>query len=780
MAQERIEIKFIPTGNVALVKAIKELDRATKKLNGELGKLNKVNIRVAQTQDLVSKRVSANTAAVHANSTAFTKLQSSVAIYRNKMLLAAFAISLFQKGVVSLVTQFSKFKDVGEGFTALTGTIQNSGNVLTQLREATDGTVDSLDLMTQANNAMLLGVVKSDKQLAKLFDTAQRLGKVMGLDTVKSIESLVTGMGRQSKLMLDNLGIMIDLDTAYQNFANANGITADSLDETQKKLAFNAEVLRVAGDMVKALGEENLSTSQHMAILSVSTAELSRMMGELLTPIAVALSKALRFLVDNLDASKLKAFSAALGTMTVFIVAQRIALVLLIKKYIVMAYTMVTFAGVLGSARIAFDALTAAMMRNVVGLVMVAISSLIGVIVFYNDTVDDAIHKTNKYGGALITADTDQAAFTASVSKSVDNLRQELLILEAENEMMAYAAKLRRDLTADNHGLTSSEVTLFNAIQKRKEELKEIARLEREQTGALDLLTNTYKQTTQGQIEHLEAQLAIVDAYSITNELTAEQVAGYQAILDKIDELVKKQNEDSIEPLNLLGEATQTQLQNLSDFFGQYAQMSQQTAAGRITDIDNATNAELQALRNTNKFRTMSATAQAAAEKKITDKAEKDKAKVRKKTNKILAAQFYIEQVLAVNSAVMNTADAYTKALTKDPTGVLATWVAGLGAAQVALIASQKPPKMRRGGYIGGKRHAQGGTLIEAERGEFIMSRNAVESVGLEAMNRINQGGGGAINVNFTGNVLSSDFIEEEAIPQIRDAIRRGADIGVG
>ena len=121
-----------------------------------------------------------------------------------------------------------------------------------------------------------------------------------------------------------------------------------------------------------------------------------------------------------------------------------------------MAYTMVTFAGVLGSARIAFDALTAAMMRNVVGLVMVAISSLIGVIVFYNDTVDDAIHKTNKYGGALITADTDQAAFTASVSKSVDNLRQELLILEAENEMMAYAAKLRRDLTADNHGLTSS------------------------------------------------------------------------------------------------------------------------------------------------------------------------------------------------------------------------------------------------------------------------------------------------------------------------------------
>ena len=104
-----------------------------------------------------------------------------------------------------------------------------------------------------------------------------------------------------------------------------------------------------------------------------------------------------------------------------------------------------------------------------------------------------------------------------------------------------------------------------------------------------------------------------------------------------------------------------------------------------------------------------------------------------------------------------------------------------VGAAQIALIAAQKPPKMERGGYIGGRRHSQGGTLVEAEEGEFMMSRSAVQSVGLETMNRINSGaGGGAVNINFSGNVLSSDFIELEAIPQIRDAIRRGADIGVG
>ena len=90
----------------------------------------------------------------------------------------------------------------------------------------------------------------------------------------------------------------------------------------------------------------------------------------------------------------------------------------------------------------------------------------------------------------------------------------------------------------------------------------------------------------------------------------------------------------------------------------------------------------------------------------------------------------------------------------------------------------RKIESMEQGGLVGGRRHSQGGTMIEAESGEFVMSRSAVESVGIETMNRINQGGG-AVNVSFTGNVLSQDFIESEAIPAIKEAIRRGADIGI-
>ena len=105
--------------------------------------------------------------------------------------------------------------------------------------------------------------------------------------------------------------------------------------------------------------------------------------------------------------------------------------------------------------------------------------------------------------------------------------------------------------------------------------------------------------------------------------------------------------------------------------------------------------------------------------------------------------------------------------------------IKAMGAIEVAAILSQKPPKMAQGGLVGGRRHSQGGTLIEAEQGEFVMSRNAVDTIGVENLNRMNRGVGGAINVSFNGNVLSDDFIESEAIPKIREAIRRGSDIGV-
>jgi len=75
------------------------------------------------------------------------------------------------------------------------------------------------------------------------------------------------------------------------------------------------------------------------------------------------------------------------------------------------------------------------------------------------------------------------------------------------------------------------------------------------------------------------------------------------------------------------------------------------------------------------------------------------------------------------------------------PAGVIAAIAATLGMASIVYGLSNR--KAEKGGMIGGNRHSSGGTMIEAEQGEFIMSRQGVQSVGVENLHAMNTGGKG-------------------------------------
>ena len=67
--------------------------------------------------------------------------------------------------------------------------------------------------------------------------------------------------------------------------------------------------------------------------------------------------------------------------------------------------------------------------------------------------------------------------------------------------------------------------------------------------------------------------------------------------------------------------------------------------------------------------------------------------------------------------------------------------VTAMGALQLAAINNTKPPEFAEGGVIGGRRHAQGGTIIEAERGEFILNKKSVKRIGIGNLKRMNRSG---------------------------------------
>ena len=93
-------------------------------------------------------------------------------------------------------------------------------------------------------------------------------------------------------------------------------------------------------------------------------------------------------------------------------------------------------------------------------------------------------------------------------------------------------------------------------------------------------------------------------------------------------------------------------------------------------------------------------------------------------------------------------------------------------------MAAIKLSDFEQGGYVGGNRHAQGGTIIEAERGEFVMSRNAVESIGVDNLESMNAGGG-ASSIVINNPIISSEFVETELPELIAEAVRKGADFGM-
>ena len=192
---------------------------------------------------------------------------------------AFFAAKGLVRGMQTIVQDSAKLQGVERAFNSMGKQIGFTENSFKKLQQATDGTVSKLTLMTEANNAMMLGVVKSDEEMAKLFDTAQRLGQAIGVDTTSALESLTTGMGRQSKLMLDNLGIMVNTEDAYEKYAKSIGKSKDQLSDQERKIAFNNEVLRVAGDMVDDLGEEQLTTADKMARLGSTFEDMGTKIG---------------------------------------------------------------------------------------------------------------------------------------------------------------------------------------------------------------------------------------------------------------------------------------------------------------------------------------------------------------------------------------------------------------------------------------------------------------------------------------------------------------------
>lgn len=161
------------------------------------------------------------------------------------------------QGIDALAEKSQVITTVSLGFENLTRAAGlNAESYLARLKEATGGTVSELELMKQANTSSFLVGKEIMTKLPELFEIARASARVTGQSVDYLTNSIVLGIGRQSKMILDNLGIIVDLDKVHQVYAKTLGKTSEELTEAEKRTALMNAVIEKGKVLMAAAGEQ--------------------------------------------------------------------------------------------------------------------------------------------------------------------------------------------------------------------------------------------------------------------------------------------------------------------------------------------------------------------------------------------------------------------------------------------------------------------------------------------------------------------------------------------
>ena len=162
-------------------------------------------------------------------------------------------------------------------------------NLLNDLRKATRGTTNDLELMTAAVKAEQFGIPM--EQMATLLEFASRRAQETGQEVDYLVNSIVTGLGRKSPMILDNLGIST---TRLKEAFGGAAIEAQSIGDITKVVADIAQE-----EMGKA-GEAFTSTADESAKLGAAMDNLKTAIGQRLNVVLGPLYKLLGGVLERI------------------------------------------------------------------------------------------------------------------------------------------------------------------------------------------------------------------------------------------------------------------------------------------------------------------------------------------------------------------------------------------------------------------------------------------------------------------------------------------------
>lgn len=189
-------------------------------------------------------------------------------------LIGALAVAFFGvKEAFDAVFEGENIKAVNAEFESLTKQAGVFGDTLKEkLVTAANGWVDETSLMQAANKAML-GMDTGIEHLGDLMEIARQRSAVMGGTILDSFNEITRAVETGSTRQLRHLGIIVDQQKAYRDYAVSIGLTVDVLSTAGKQQAVLNAVLDDAKKHLSANQDELKRTQTAWAQLKTSFVE---------------------------------------------------------------------------------------------------------------------------------------------------------------------------------------------------------------------------------------------------------------------------------------------------------------------------------------------------------------------------------------------------------------------------------------------------------------------------------------------------------------------------
>lgn len=240
--------------------------------------LGKLQVDLEMDSSKFSKSVRESIASLTKLENTVQKSSQAMKLFDEQSKKAGAGTADFRKALKSTATELNSIWSIAQRVSGvLTGTFQaakegaqnmaaqtffeQAGKNLEKYRESTKGLLSDSELMKKANLADSMGI--SEDVFLNLAKVANAASLKTGQSFDYMFNSIVVGTARSSRLLLDNLGIIVSQKTANENYAKAlKGGTdaakyqhltvsqlADALTDEAKKRAFANEVMKQSEGM---------------------------------------------------------------------------------------------------------------------------------------------------------------------------------------------------------------------------------------------------------------------------------------------------------------------------------------------------------------------------------------------------------------------------------------------------------------------------------------------------------------------------------------------------